>query len=276
MYTEQAAPAGIVRPPDPAFKIEAVIICNEYADFLRQTLPHNKQFFDRVVVVTTPEDKATQRVCEFYHVQCIKSKRLRPNSKHFCKGAGINDGLADLSKDGWVLHLDADIWLPPQFRNVLTLANLGKKHVYGIDRFNVKGWDAWQQFLEDLPLQHEAETYVHVDRAEVPVGARIMQRHMGGWLPIGFFQLWHPAGSGVLKYPEGHTDAGREDCLFANYWPRSHRSFIPEVIGYHLESTDAGYGMNWSGRKSAPFGHKKKAPSFWRRVRNRLKSLTFS
>jgi hypothetical protein len=90
---------------------------------------------------------------------------------------------------------------------------------------------------------------------------------MGGYVPIGFFQMWCPSVSGVYVYPEGHTDAGREDLLFANQWSRADRGFIPELVAYHLETEDSGYGTNWGGRKTKQF---EAAPPWyvrlWRRI----------
>lgn len=235
------------------FKIECVIVCHDYSDFLRHTLPHNKHLFDKIVVVTSPEDLETKRVCEFYHVECVRTDVMKTAEGKFCKGAGINAGLAKLDKDGWVLHLDADIWLPPQTRILLERADLNPQMVYGIDRFNVRGFHQWHEFLAQLPLQHEDNTYIHLNRCGLDVGTRIMQGHMGGWISIGFFQLWHPKHSCICRYPEGHTNAGREDLLFTNQWARRDRGFIPEIIGYHLESEDAGYGTNWGGRKTSRF-----------------------
>jgi hypothetical protein len=42
-----------------------------------------------------------------------------------------------------------------------------------------------------------------------------MYRHAGGFVPIGFFQLWNPGVSGIRCYVSEHTDAGRGDTLFA-------------------------------------------------------------
>lgn len=260
-------PCSPVREHDLKFKIECVIVCDSYSDFLRCTLPHNKTIFDRCVVVTSPEDTETRKLCEFYHVHCVASKRLKPAPGKFCKGAAINDGLAVLDGDGWVLHMDADIWLPPQTRQLLQRANLDKRCVYGVDRFNVVGYERWEKFLKKPKLQHEADAYIHANA--FPVATRIMSNSMGGWVPIGFFQLWNPPGSLISKYPEGHTDAGREDMLFANYWPRSQRHPIPEVIAYHLESEGATMGANWSGRTTPAFEH----VCWHRRLGRKIRSL---
>lgn len=252
-YHHPVVPCEKPHVPDEQFHIECVIVCNNFSDFLRYTLPNNKPMFNRIVVVTSTEDKATQKLCEFYHVECVVTDRLRTIEGKFCKGAGINEGLARLDKKGWVVHMDADIWLPPQFRLLLAQANLAKYMIYGIDRFNVSGAVQWAKFLETPRLQHECGAYIHLHTSGFPIGTRVMQSHMGGYMPIGFFQLWNPKESGVDRYPEGHTNAGREDLMFGNKWPRRQRGFIPEIIAYHLESDAMEMGANWSGRITKEF-----------------------
>jgi hypothetical protein len=231
------------------FKLEAVIVCREYADFLAYTLPNNKQLFDKLVVVTSKEDKKTQKLCEFYHVQCVIDPMLSLPGMY--KGDAISLGLTHLALDGWVLHLDADIWLPPQTRILLERACLDKTMIYGSDRFNVKGADAWARFLHAPKLQHENNAYIHLNN-DFGVATRVMA-HDTGWIPIGFFQLWHPGVSGVRTYPKNHSDAGRTDMLFAKQWPRGKRSLIPEIVCYHLETDDMGMGTNWRGRVTSEF-----------------------
>jgi hypothetical protein len=131
--------------------------------------------------------------------------------------------------------MDADILLPPQTKIILENADLNPQHVYGIDRFNIRGYKAYAKLIDMPKLQHECNTYIHVDK--YPVGTRLMHAH----------------GSGVFRYPEGHTNAGREDTLFSQLWPRRDRTMIPEIIGYHLESDDAGMAANWNGRTTSPF-----------------------
>jgi Glycosyl transferase family 2 len=211
-------PGDPVCLPDACFKVEAVVVCDHYSDFLRCTLPANKYLFDRIVVVTSAEDRETQRICEFHHVECIKTDGLNARWNKFCKGAGINEGLARLKKDAWVVHLDADIWLPPQTRSLLQNANLDPGMIYGVDRFCVKGYAQWDKFLEMPVLQHECDAYVHLNA--FPLGTRVTSKEGGGYIPIGFFQMWCPAVSGVSEYPVNHTDAGRGDMVFAKKWPR--------------------------------------------------------
>jgi hypothetical protein len=237
--------------PCADYKLECVVVCSDYSDFLRETLPHNKQMFDRIVVVTSPEDKATRKLCEFHNVQCVVTDVMETHWGRFCKGSGINKGLEALDKDGWVLHLDADIWLPPQTRLLLRNANLDKSRIYGIDRFIVKGFNAWRSFLDKPKLQQENECWVHLEA--FPLGTRVVQNYAGGYMPVGFFQLWNPSTAGVYSYPAGHNTAAREDAMFAQHWPRSRRELLPEIVGYHLESEDSSMAANWAGRTTKEF-----------------------
>ena len=139
--------------------------------------------------------------------------------------------------------------------------------VYGIDRFNVVGYKQWDKFLRQPQLQHECDSYIHLHNSGFKVGTRVMQVHLNGYVPIGFFQMWSPEYSRVAVYPEGHTDAGREDLLFAKQWPRGLRGFIPEIVGYHLESEGAGFGTNWNGRKTKRFEFE---PHLWQRLLTKL------
>jgi hypothetical protein len=244
-------------PPDKEFKLEAVVVCDHYSDFLRCTLPTNKFLFDKIVVVTSFEDKDTQRICEFLHVECIKTDSLEARKGHFCKAHGINEGLTALSLDDWVVHIDADIWLPPQTKILIQRAGFAKRMIYGIDRFMVKGHRKWDQFLANPRLQHENECWIHMDA--FPLGTRVMQINLGGYFPLGFFQMWNPNVSGIHTYPQEHTTAARTDVQFAQQWPRGLRASIPEIVGYHLESVDAAMAANWNGRTTKQFSFEAEA-----------------
>ena len=240
--------------PATPIKIEAVVTCVGCADILAHTLPLNFRQFDRMVVVTAPEDKATQKVCDYYGVPVFLTDAFQSRWGQFCKGAGINEGLARLDKDAWILHLDADIILPPNFRSVIENADLDTTMIYGCDRAEFKSFADWQRFHQaPEPNTQGAGFFIHISNHGQQLGTRVAFQHHGGYIPIGFFQLWH-ADSKILKYIEGHTDAGREDSNFPTQWPRKKRGFIPEVVVYHLESESAEMGINWKGRKSKPFG----------------------
>ena len=232
--------------------LEAVIVCVNYSDFLAHTLPHNKHHFDRLIVVTDKSDTKTKDLCEFHHVECVQTDAFYSEGAPFNKAKGINFGLNRLSRKGWVLHLDADMYLPPLTRRILENIELNPQHIYGIDRLMCPTYEAWINFLERPKPIHEGWIYIH--STIFPMGVRIAEYMSKGYEPIGFFQLWHPETSGVYWYPEEHGAADRTDVLFAKKWPRGLRSLIPEVIGIHLDSEDLqSMGKNWNGRKTAPF-----------------------
>ena len=252
-YTVQP-PSPEPIPFPPPFKIEAVTTCVNHSDFLAYTLPVNRQHFDRLIVCTSPEDKATQRVCDYYGVRYHATDAFASRWEQFRKGAAINEGLGLLERDCWLLHLDADIVLPPNFREVLVKADLDTTMIYGADRVEFKSFAEWQRFIGS-PEPHTQGNgfFIHIEHTGQRFGTRVAFQHHGGYIPIGYFQLWH-ADSGVSKYPEGHSDAGREDSHFPTLWPRKKRALIPEVIVYHLESEPAPMATNWQKRVTKPFG----------------------
>jgi hypothetical protein len=232
-------------------KLEAVTVCVDYADFLAHTLPANKHLFDRLVVVTDTRDVATRRLCAYHHVECVQTDAFYLNDAAFNKGRGINAGLAALDLDGWLLHIDADIVLPPRARDIIERIDLDQSHIYGIDRLMCRSFDAWLGFLAAPEIQHEDEVFVQANAFDL--GVRVAKTDADGYVPIGFFQLWH-GSTGRLRYPDGHGAAARADMLFAQQWPRASRTLIPEIVGIHLESETAPGGANWRGRRTKTFG----------------------
>lgn len=235
--------------------LQAVTICVNYSDFLAQTIAHNKQLFDHWIIVTSPEDIKTQRLCQHHNVECLKTNQFTEHGDTFNKAKGINVGLDFMSKHDWVLHVDADIYLPPLTRQILEKISLDPKNIYGIDRMMCPDFESWNKFITNPDPSHTGWVYIHGNA--FPFGVRIGEYMGEGYEPIGFFQLWNPNGSGVKRYPENHGAADRTDVLFAKKWKRANRVLIPEIIGIHLDSENSTIeemGKNWNGRKSKPFG----------------------
>lgn len=235
--------------------LEGVIICVDYSDFLAQTLPHNKHIFNHLIVVTSLSDVKTQKLCEFHNVECLKTDEFTKNGDPFNKAKGINVGLNYLSKKDWVIHLDADIYLPPLTRGIFERIDLEKKNIYGIDRMMCPNFEEWNEFISNPKPTHTGWVYIHP--TAFPMGVRIGEYMSKGYEPIGFFQMWHPSTSKVFLYPEEHGSADRTDVLFAKNWKRSDRALIPEIIAIHLDSENStidDMGKNWNGRKTKHFG----------------------
>ena len=248
--------------------IEAVTVCVDYSDFLAHSLLFNKQAFDRLIVATTPTDEATRRLCEYHDIEYVISTDFyqhegwtpptwgqgRIYRPPFAKAKGINAALRALSQADWVVHLDADIVLPPRARDMFELAQLDGDCIYGIDRLMSKSYDDWVRHLVYPELHHDANIFVRAN--SFPLGVRIAPHRdpNGGWLPIGFFQMWHPGKSGIHDYPQKHHSAGRTDMQHGMRWPRERRAIIPELTAIHLESEEVRMGANWEGRRTRFFG----------------------
>lgn len=236
--------------------LEGIIVCVNYADFLAHTLPYNKHHFDNLVIVTDTKDEKTQWLCEYYNVRCVQTNIFYTNGEAFNKGAGICEGLKVLNKSGWVLHLDADMYLPPKTREILSNLSLDETKIYGCDRLMCPDYESWMKFIDYPNKIQEGWVYVHLN--SFPIGVRLAeyQNKNSGWEPIGFFQLWNPKGSVVYDYPDKHGYADRTDVLHAKRWPREKRELLPEIVAIHLESEGLGVaqmGKNWRGRKTSIF-----------------------
>lgn len=239
-------------------RIEAVQVCVGYADFLAATLPENLPLVDDLVVVTTADDEETRAVCRRHSVHHVLSDDHRRDGP-FNKGRLIQRGLDQISGHGWTLHLDADIVLPRKFRRFLDWAHLDERTIYGADRCNLAGWDEWQRLKQYAGAwDNHAHECGHWFHPKFQVGSRWVSK-LHGYVPIGFFQLFH--GSEVVQggyhqkiYPYHHGDAARSDVQFALQWDRKHRQTVPEVVVLHLESETSGLGANWQGRTTPRFG----------------------
>ncbi len=233
--------------------LECVTICVNFSDVLAHTLPLNKHHFNKMVVVRDEQDDATWNLCAHHHIECVTTNYFYHNDHAFNKGNGIIEGLRRLKLDDWVLHLDADIVLPPRFRSLLqNVVQPQADTIYGIDRMMCPSFEAWMQFVGEPLRQHTDQIFV--EARPWPLGARVAKLDGDGYIPIGFFQLWNAAATGIKDYPNQHGTAGRTDMLHAMRWPRPKRLLIPEIVGIHLEGPQEKGKRNWRGRTMKPFG----------------------
>jgi hypothetical protein len=236
--------------------LEGLIICVNYSDFLAHTLPHNKNQFDNLVVITDMQDQKTKDLCEYYHVNCIQTDIFYQNGDTFNKGAAINFGLSQLKKKDWVVHLDADIYLPPKTRSILENLPLDVKKIYGVDRLMCPSYDKWMEYINSPPKIQSDWIFIHMNA--FPVGVRIAEYNNKnqGYEPIGYFQLWNPKGSKVFDYPTQHDFCDRTDVLHVKKFERKNRELLPEIVVIHLDSEGlmaSEMGKNWKGRKTQLF-----------------------
>ncbi len=227
--------------------LEAVTVCVNYSDILALNIAYNKSVIDNWVIVTSHSDKKTQNLCSTYNIKCIATDTFFDSDDIFNKGRGINAGFKALKKSDWILHLDADILLPPNTKRLLEYDDLDKDSIYSVDRIDVIGRDSYIDMIQSLPKQYS--DFVFVEELN-PISTRMFHNTMG-YCPIGYFQLFH--SSKFQEYSEKHSTAARSDVLFLNNWDKKHRRLFPGLFAYHLMSELSPMGTNWDGRKSKQF-----------------------
>lgn len=242
--------------------LEAVSICVDYADILKLVIPFNRHLFDRWVIVTAPHDKETQDLCKYYKVESVVTDKFYENNDPFNKGKAINEGLKRLKRTDWVLHIDSDIILPANFRQICKEDQLQKDAIYGIDRVDVVGDKKIFELLSTKHSQIMKWTYLNMNLFSKYKSTFRLHNLNAGYNVIGFFQLFH---SSYLKdkqelfkpfewYPTEHQTAARTDVGFQQKWALNKRLFYPGIIGYHLMSELSEKGTNWEGRTSRRIG----------------------
>jgi len=243
--------------------IHGVVVSVGYDDYLDVALTHNRALFGHCCVVTSPEDKASQRVAGKHNCTLVITDDGKGPEGKFNKGLLIERGIQQLPDNGWRIHFDADIVLPANARKCLGTALYDREAIYGADRMNVVDADAWQALLATGWAssgfdKHHFLTY-SINRAEL--GSRLVYGELG-WVPIGFLQIWHSSMefSDIYRtrpYATGSSSAAHDDVQFALRWDRKKRILIPELIVAHLLTSDCTHGKNWRGRKTARFDPKR-------------------
>lgn len=236
-------------------RIEAITVCVGYGDFLEETAKRNMGLFDKWLIITSPSDKVTREICRRYSLETLLTDD-HGRTGDFNKGRIIDRGISHLSNDSWRVHVDGDIILPLNFRNIIKSSHLDTAKIYGCDRIMVKSRADWHK----LQISGWVANDFHC-RINFPKGFSLGSRWADvrdGYCPIGFFQMWHSSqdlynGARVKTYSSNHNSACRTDVQFSQQWDRKDRVLIPELIAVHLESEPAALGANWNGRTTKKF-----------------------
>jgi hypothetical protein len=151
-----------------------------------------------------------------------------------------------------MIHIDADTVLPRNFRGLIENIEPRKDCIYGVDRVHCPSWEDWHR--HSTTTDPDQKHYLVHSPGGWKTGTRLSHFDYGGYVPIGFFQMWNRE-SRINRYPT-IQDGGAEhtDVLHSLQWERPNRVLIPEVIAIHLESEPCSIGANWNGRITKKFG----------------------
>lgn len=201
--------------------MKGVVVCVNYDDLLKITLPQNLQNMEECLVITSPADTKTQELASQYP-KC----KLHVTDAFYRYGAIFNKGLAIeesfdvLGREGWILIWDADILMPKQ---KIYFNHLNPDVLYGARR----------RILNDPRQYHSGFNWqqapIHYDRV---------------W--PGYFQLFNADDSHLIQrpwYDVTFAHAGGGDGAFQDRWKENEKARLSfEVL--HLGPIDT----NWMGR----------------------------
>jgi len=134
-------------------KITAIITAVEKKDSLDNqiskifdyTVGKNLNQIDEFIIATDYQSLEVERICQKYNIKFIKTNGFYENNAQFDRGKVVSAILKSI-KSGWILHMDADILLPKDFKQKINTINFNKNKLYGARRIlfsnltKVKRW----------------------------------------------------------------------------------------------------------------------------------------
>ena len=197
--------------------MNAITVCVGYEQTLAITLPRNRKYFDRYMVVTFEDSPLLSKFARGYGLDMYFTDAFYRNGALFNKGLSLELGLDALGRNGWLMILDADILLPdklPEFTEG-NLYSPYRRMCY--DPCKWKESDDWKQYR------------------------RYPDREFAGYC-----QVFH-ADDPVLKtrpwYGTNWTHAGGCDSDFQARWPDD-KKIRPDFEVLHFGQP----AKNWGGR----------------------------
>lgn len=220
--------------------MNATMVCVDYSDILAVTLPYNRHHFQRVLVVTSPNDTATQELAVQHGCELHVTDAFYLRGAAFNKFAALEEGLdARDFRHGWLCLMDADVLWPKDVK-FQEPASDGR-----IDTMNLRGRTTLKIGALCTPLRRMAPwPCVGAVPAESEWSQFPIHRNVGEW--AGYSQIFHCDDPHLGAAPWHEVDwehAGGADSLFQRKWS-AHCKVRPPFEVLHLGEP----GQNWYGR----------------------------
>lgn len=128
---------------------------NQISKILDYTLGRNLNQIDEFIIATDYQSPEVEKTCQKYNIKFIKTNKFYENNTQFDRGKVVSAILKNI-KSGWILHMDADILLPKNFKEKINTINFNKNKLYGARRImfsnltNAERWFYGDENLEDL------------------------------------------------------------------------------------------------------------------------------
>lgn len=187
-------------------------VCVNYGDHFAQSIGRWQGGLDALIVVTTPDDIVTQRLCSLHEVPFLTTSVFTARGAHFNKAGALNEGLNLLPWPDWLVLFDADIVPPADWRQTVEIAEPVSGNLYGAHRYQPDG-----------PMEPD--------------------RRICGW-----FMMAHrddPAASSPLLVE--YNNASGYDTEFVQRWPSDKQIWIENLPLIHTGQPFT----DWCGRGNA-------------------------
>lgn len=203
----------------------AVTVSVHYHDYLSVTLPHNKEKFSDILVVTHPDDEKTLDVCRENDVQVFTTEVFYERNAKFNKYAAIEQSLDYFGRQGWMTIIDADTCMSGWAHEVSLDENLlyiPRRRMAPADTVSIPEERLWRRFKLDSGNERRTQMW------------------------SGYCQIFHASCrrlNGIPWFETTWSTAAGPDTRFSDLWPESERrrtAFEVLHIGHQRE--------NWAGR----------------------------
>lgn len=206
-------------------RITGLCCCVNYPDLLAKSLERWQIGIERLIIVTSHADHATQRLCQHYNVDFHATDVFYQNGAKFNKGAALAETVfvkRMRENADWLLTFDSDIVPPMDWRSQVESGGLRRGKLYGAYRYQQP--------------EHAVNPMVDFTR-----------QMRQGWV-LGFFSMFHAADPRLPKMTDPLFDicwphAGNYDTAFTNRWGRHDQVILP-VPMIHLGEERS----HWAGR----------------------------
>ncbi len=201
-------------------ELRAIIVCVDFADFLKITLPYNKHHFSDVCVVTSLSDRETIDYAFDCGFAVHSTNSFYEPGAVFNKFKALEEALDVFGRHGWICLMDVDILLPKTIPDF----NLQPNILYGpyrrvMEKPSAEIPDDWSEFPLYLPRSRLIAGHTQIFHADDP--------HLG--VPPWHQMDWKHAAGG--------------DYHFQAQWPDEKKVRL-DFDTLHLGEV----GINWCGR----------------------------
>lgn len=223
-------------PPklNTTFSLIGLCVSYNYFDTLQFMLPVNYLHFNKIYIITQPDDIETIEFCHKFNNVVVLYYNLRNNNKKFDKYGALNFAQKKAYieyPDSWYLIIDSDILLPNNFIDILNSEKLRHRCIYGAIRNNV---NMASELFDKIQIINNP------DNINLAVNNILYLKNNQPPAILGCFQLYKKH----VYQRENLTNAGHGDYCFG------HDNFnifcnLENIIYLHLGTSE---DANWNGK----------------------------